>query len=75
MAEGKGDSKTLRQSDPLRGMSPELRADFERLPMQIQHAYVRFRADRVQRKGAHRDQLEAFIAGYYTRPGRMLNSA
>jgi len=61
--------------DPLRGMPSELRAEFDRLPIRIQHAYVRFRTERVERRGAHRDQLEAFVAGYYARPGRMLRSA
>jgi hypothetical protein len=61
--------------DPLHGMSPELRADFERLPRRIQRAYIQFRESRLERRGAHRDQLEAFVAGYYARPGRIVRAA
>jgi len=56
-------------------MSPELRAEFDRLPLRIQHAYIRFRAERISRRGAYRDQLEAFDGGYYAKPGRLLRSA
>jgi hypothetical protein len=64
----------MNQPDPLRGMSPELRADFARLPATIQRAYIAFWSERIQRRGAHRDQLEAFVAGYYARPRRLIRS-
>jgi hypothetical protein len=64
----------MKQPDPLARMSPVIRAEFNRLPTRIQKAYIHFRLDRLERRGAHRDQLEAFVAGYYMRPGRTLKA-
>lgn len=61
----------FRQTDPLAGMSPELRAQFDALPARVRRMYMEFRADRRNRRGAHRDQLEAFVAGYFSRPHRL----
>jgi hypothetical protein len=50
--------------DPTRGMSGAIAADFQRQPAALRAAYLEFFADRENRKAAHRDTLEAFIAGW-----------
>jgi hypothetical protein len=55
-----------RKRDPLRGMKPATRTYYESLPDRVQGAYLRFFLEREDRKGAHRDQLPAFVAGYYS---------
>lgn len=53
--------------DWTRGMSAEIAALFVQQPEVVQRAYLGFYADRRMRKGAHRDTLEAFLAGWTMR--------
>jgi len=53
--------------DWTRGMSPEITALFAQQPLVLQRAYLEFYAERRMRKAAHRDTLEAFIAGWTMR--------
>ncbi len=53
--------------DWTRGMSAEIGALFDQQPEAVQRAYLEFYADRRMRKAAHRDTLEAFIAGWTMR--------
>lgn len=64
-----------RRRDPLEGMTPDLFDGFMRLPPRVRRAYLEFRDERTNRRGAHRDQLEAFVAGYYARPHRSRQAA
>jgi len=59
------------KDDPLYGMSPELREEFLALPTRVRRMYLQFREERTNRRGAHRDQLEAFVAGYFCHPHRL----
>lgn len=52
------------EHDWTRGMSVEIAALFVQQPEVVQRAYLEFYADRRMRKAAHRDTLEAFIAGW-----------
>jgi hypothetical protein len=58
------------EHDWTRGMSAEIAALFGQQPVVVQRAYLEFYANRRMRKAAHRDTLEAFIAGWATR-GRL----
>ena len=57
----------LGEHDWTRGMSAEIAALFVQQPQVVQRAYLVFYADRQMRKAAHRDTLEAFIAGWTMR--------
>jgi hypothetical protein len=61
----------VKHVDPLHGMSAELREEFLALPARVRRTYLAFREQRLNRRGAHRDQLEAFVAGYFARPRRL----
>jgi hypothetical protein len=61
----------VKQIDPLHGMSAELQAEFLALPSRVRRMYLQFREERLNKRGAHRDQLEAFVAGVNARPRRM----
>jgi hypothetical protein len=50
-----------------RGMSGEIAEQFQRLPRDLQQAYLQFFAERQNRRAAHRDTLEAFCAGWTMR--------
>jgi hypothetical protein len=51
-------------------MSPAQRAVLDSLPVVVRTAYIAWYRDRQQRKAAHRDVLEAFVAGYYAHQPR-----
>jgi hypothetical protein len=51
-------------------MSVEMRERFYELASELQEAYMTFYRDRLERKAAHRDTLEAFAAGWSSR-GRL----
>ena len=59
-----------RRLDPLETMSDEIYEEYRRLPKRVRRCYLKFREERTNRRGAHRDQLEAFVAGYFAKPNR-----
>jgi hypothetical protein len=65
---------TTDEHDWTRGMSAEVAAVFLEQPRVVQRAYLEFFADRRERRAAHRDTLEAFIAGWTMR-GRVTRKA
>lgn len=56
-------------SDPISGLrrDPDLWALFSRQPDDIQQAYLDWWVEREETRGAHRDCLEPFLAGYRAR--------
>jgi hypothetical protein len=57
----------MKTVDPLQGMSAEIREQFAQLSRPVQESYMTFYRERLQRKAAHRDTLEAFVAGWHAR--------
>jgi len=63
----------MSSADPLVGLqrSPEAWALFCRQPEFLQQAYLNWWQHRQEKRAAHRDCLEAFVAGYLGRSGRV----
>jgi hypothetical protein len=59
----------MSEQDPLAGLKrmPDLWALFSQQPEQIQSAYLDWWQQRIETRGAHRDCLEPFLAGYRAR--------
>jgi hypothetical protein len=56
----------MTQHDPLIGLKniPELWALYSRQPLAAREGYENWWIERVETKAAHRDCLEAYLAGY-----------
>jgi len=59
--------KAVTTRDPLRGMPPEIRAQYDRAPKALRQAYVQWWTDRPDRAAAHRDTWPAFYGGWQAR--------